>query len=95
MTFAMSIDRDTERASTIGARITMFMCRWGDWPVVEAVRGVNPDATRGNPWTMERHWLCVYCRELNTTSWIEKIRTEIHCGHCDEVNTVVLKGGKR
>ncbi|KKN81565.1 hypothetical protein LCGC14_0318240 [marine sediment metagenome] len=85
----------TDYKWTIGGRISRFLSRWGEWPVVEAVRAVNPDAKITNPWTSGRHWLCAYCRELNTTSWLEKICTEIHCGHCHGVNTVVLKGGRR
>ena len=80
---------------TVGGRISRFLSGWGDWPIVEAVRGVSPDAGSGNHWTIEKHWLCFYCRELNTTSWIVNINTNIHCEHCNEVNSVVLKGGKR
>ncbi len=80
---------------TIGGRISRFLSRWDELPVVEAVRGVSRDAPSGNHWTMEKHWLCFYCRELNTTSWIVNINTDIHCGHYHEINTVVLKGGKR
>lgn len=80
---------------TIGSRISRFLSRRDEWPVVEAVRGVSPDAGIANHWTIEKHWLCAYCNERNTSSWIVKISTDIHCGHCHEVNSVVLKGGER
>ena len=84
----------TDYKWTIGGRISRFLSRWDGWPVVEVGLGARPDAPSGQYWSIEKTWLCFYCRELNTVSWIVNICTDIHCGHCGEVNTVVLRGGK-